>query len=108
MPDDKTRDLKKLKAKSCILGIRPEHIYISPVRSKPSETTAPLRARISKGVSHPFRAKIGSLEPLGREMLLHILLNKYKCSVLTTDTGFKQGEIVDVELDLRKVHIFEI
>jgi len=108
MPDDRTKDLKKLKAKSCILGIRPEHIYISPVRNKPSEATAPLRARISSGVSQSFRARIGSLEPLGREMLLHILLDKYKCSVLTPDTGFKEGEIVDVELDLGKVHIFEI
>ncbi|MFQ5867103.1 MAG: ABC transporter ATP-binding protein [bacterium] len=107
-PANKTKDLKKLKAKSCILGIRPEHIYISPVRNKPSEATVPLRARISNGVSQSFKAKIDSLEPLGREMLLHILLNKYKCSVLTPDTGFKEGEIVDVELDLRKVHIFEI
>ena len=99
MPEDKTKDLKKLKEKSCILGIRPEHIYISRVSMRSGETS-PSKA------SQTFKAKIGSLEPLGREMLVHILLDNYRLSVLTGETGFKEGEIVDIELDLRKAHIF--
>ena len=107
MPDNKSKDLKKLKEKSCILGIRPEHIYVRHLKSKPSEATPPLTPGTSTAVSQTLKGKIGSIEPMGREMLLHILLDKYKFSVLTTETGFKEGEIVDIELDLRNAHIFE-
>jgi len=44
---------------------------------------------------------------MGKEMPLYILLDKCRCSVLINKIGFKEGEIVDVELDFRKAHIFK-
>jgi len=41
---------------------------------------------------------------MGREVLLHVLLDKCRLSVLTGKIGFKQGGIVDMEFDFRKAH----
>jgi len=75
--------------RSCTFGIRPEDIHIT---------------RKCEGV---LKAKIDLIEPMGRERLFHITINEHRFSLLTTDTGFKQGELVDVEFDLKKLHIFE-
>ncbi|MBL7170559.1 MAG: ABC transporter ATP-binding protein [Candidatus Omnitrophica bacterium] len=97
MPDDKAEELKRLKGRSCAFGIRPEDIHIpAPI----------LRAWKSKR-SQYLKAKIDLIEPMGRERFFHITINEHRFSLLTTDVRFKQGEVVDVEFDLKKLHIFE-
>ncbi len=89
MPPEKAWDLKKLKSKSCIFGIRPEHIFVN---SYLSELT--------------FGVKVDSIEPLGKEILLHILINGHKFLALTGNRAFREGQTVQLGFDLRRAHIF--
>jgi len=91
LPDDKAEKIKRLKSKHCIIGIRPEHIYINPSRAK-----------------QKLKGKITSIEPLGKDLLLHISIGENKFTVLTPKVRLKEGETVEVEFDPEKIHIFEI
>jgi len=91
LPNDKAGKIKSLKSKYCIIGIRPEHIYINP-----------------SGAKQKLKGKITSVEPLGKDLLLHILIGENKFAALTPKMQFKEYEIVDVEFNLEKIHIFEI
>lgn len=88
--DEKIGALKKIKADHFTLGIRPEHILINPVK--------PI---------HPLKAKIRSLEPRGKEVLLHLILDEQRLSALSAYEGFKEDDIVNIDLNLKKSHIFE-
>jgi hypothetical protein len=44
---------------------------------------------------------------MGREILLHVTTGEHKLSILTTDTGFKEGGVIDVEINCKRAHIFE-
>jgi multiple sugar transport system ATP-binding protein len=89
LPDEKKRDWEKLKSKSCVFGIRPEHICINRVKETKN-----------------FPAKITAIEPLGREMLYRVSLGKHELTLLTSDKGAKEGEMVEIEFDLKQAHIF--
>ena len=96
MPDDKAPLPLKGRlclagGRSCIFGIRPEDIHIP----------------VPRGVQGTVQGKIDLIEPMGRERLFHITINEHRFSLLTTDARFKQGEVVDVEFDFKKLHIFE-
>jgi len=95
MPDDKAGELKRLEGRSCSFGIRPEDIRI------PVSRGAALRCRGT------VQGKIDLIETMGRERLFHVTTQGYRFSLLTTDSRFKQGELVDVEFDFKKLHIFE-
>jgi len=94
LPDEKIKSLSKLKTKSCIIGIRPEHVLLVSCGQKAE--TPPV-----------IKAKIDSIEPLGREMLVHVLFNGYKISLLTNEKAHKEGETINITFDLKKAHIFE-
>ncbi|HCJ66556.1 MAG TPA: glycerol-3-phosphate ABC transporter ATP-binding protein [Elusimicrobia bacterium] len=90
MPDSKVWNLKRLKSKSCIFGIHPEDIYI----------------RREKTVQN-FKTRIISVEPLGRDMILHTSFGEHKILILTKETEFKEGDTVNIEFNWQKTHIFE-
>lgn len=86
--DEILSKLKNLK-KNVILGIRPEDIKITNKKFQSIE------------------GKIIFIEPLGRELLYHILLDKQGITVVTDEKTLKLGEIVNIEFNLSKIHIFE-
>lgn len=90
MPEQKAALLNAIAPGPCIFGIRPEHILVNP----------------GKGIQQ-FKAKVDSVEPMGREMLLHVSLGDYRLSVLTSSTEFKQTDVY-IQFDLPQVHIFPL
>ncbi|MFQ5905310.1 MAG: ABC transporter ATP-binding protein [bacterium] len=90
MPHEKTGRLENLSPGPCTFGIRPEHVHVSRTR----------RAGQFEGI-------IVSVEPMGREIILHISIGQNAVSALSTDAEFKENEKVYVEFDLTKAHIFE-
>jgi multiple sugar transport system ATP-binding protein len=88
IPEEKAGRLKKLKDRPCAFGIRPEDIDI--------------RTGIPRGI----KGKIDLIEPMGREKLVHISTQDNRFSALTGDTGFRDGETVNIEFNLKKLHIF--
>ncbi len=91
LPENKVKKIEGLKSKHCLIGIRPEHIYINPTSAK-----------------QPLKGKITSIEPLGKDLLLHISIGENNFTAITSNKQFKESEIVDVEFDMEKIHIFEI
>lgn len=87
---------------SSTFGIRPEDIHITRLDSFPQMGEG-------NGVFHvdrPFKAKIDLIESMGRERLIHLVVGGQRFSALTADARFKEGELVELELDLKKLHIF--
>ena len=91
LPENKAKKIKGLKSKDCLIGIRPEHIYINPTSAKQT-----------------LKGKITSIEPLGKDLLLHISIGENEFTAVSSKKRFKEFEIVDVEFDTEKIHIFEI
>jgi len=91
LPENKAKKIKGLKSKDCLIGIRPEHIYINPTSAKQT-----------------LKGKITSIEPLGKDLLLHISIGENNFTAISSKKKSKEFEIVDVEFDTEKIHIFEI
>jgi ABC-type sugar transport system ATPase subunit len=72
------------------LGVRPEHIHFSGRAS-------------ASGLS----GKIGAIEPLGRELLLHVQTKVGTLLVLSSDKRLKAGDSAAVGIDPDQVHLFE-
>jgi len=90
VPEEILQHIEKLTSNECILGIRPEHIYLN-----------------SKEAKNPFRAKIITIESLGKETCLHISVEKHRFSAVTQEKKFEEGEIITADFDLTKAHLFE-
>jgi multiple sugar transport system ATP-binding protein len=73
-----------------MLGIRPEHIHFS-----------------GKASASELSGKIGAIEPLGRELLLHVQTKVGTLLVLSADKRIKAGDPAAVGIDPEQVHIFE-
>jgi len=77
-----------------ILGIRPEHIRIRPDDG-----------------SQVIKGQVQIVESIGREILLHVAIGTQKLLVLTDERRFTEahpGDWLEVELDLKRAHIFTI
>ena len=72
------------------IGIRPEHIQFC---GEPSPS------RLS--------GRIGAIEPLGREMLLHIQTKVGTLLVLNADNRLKVGDSAAIGFDPERIHLFE-
>jgi len=90
MPENKNDEFRKLSTKKCVLGIRPEHITINPVEAEQG-----------------LKGKINTIEPLGRDELLYISIGEVGFSALTGKKGLEVGDMVEVEFEMEKTHIFE-
>jgi ABC-type sugar transport system ATPase subunit len=72
------------------IGIRPEHIHIC---GEPSPS------RLS--------GRIGAIEPLGRELLLHVQTKAGPLLVLNADKHLKVGDSAAIGFDSERFHLFE-
>lgn len=88
IPDSKVPSRAESK-RSFIFGIRPEDIIIG---SQPDS----------------IKAKVCSVEPLGRQILLVIDIDKYKFSVLTNYSHYKIDEFIKIKFNLDKMYIFSL
>ena len=88
IPVEKQRDIVT-KNKKLILGIRPEDIYISSDKKE-----------------NIFETKIISVEPLGRELIIYVLLGNQKISVLSTNKELKKNQMLLIEFNISKIHLF--
>ena len=89
LPDDKKKMLEKISGKEAILGIRPEHIRMSPAGE------APL-----------ISGRITNVEPLGREVIYHVEGAGKILTVLDKKTFFQAGENINLSFSPEAVHLF--
>jgi multiple sugar transport system ATP-binding protein len=72
-----------------LLGIRPEHIFLE---SDDEEQT--------------LSTRIAAIEPLGREILLHLSTSDGVISALSPEKDYKTGQEISISFDTEQVHIF--
>jgi multiple sugar transport system ATP-binding protein len=89
IPTEKIQDFDKLKSDSFILGIRPEDVRIN-----------------IKSDTRTIKAKVQSVEPLGRENIVHLSVEDFVITALYNKEDLGKGDEVNIELHLGKAHIF--
>jgi multiple sugar transport system ATP-binding protein len=89
IPTEKIQDFDKLKSDSFILGIRPEDVRIN-----------------IKGDTQTIKAKVQSVEPLGRENIVHLFVENFVIIALYNKEDLRKGDEVNIQLQLGKAHIF--
>ncbi|UCD82497.1 MAG: ABC transporter ATP-binding protein [Desulfobacterales bacterium] len=71
------------------VGIRPEHIHFSDA-----------------GSPSCLSGRIGAIEPLGREFLLHVRTDAGTILVLSADSRFKVGDTAEIGFQPDRIHLF--
>jgi ABC-type sugar transport system ATPase subunit len=89
VPGKRMEELKKLQSNSFVLGIRPEDIHLGPAES-----------------AQGLKAVITSVEPMGREILIHMRVNGQILRVISNARECEKGQQTAIALDLSKAHIF--
>jgi len=92
--ESKASSLKEHRTQECILGLKPELIAIR-----------------SDGEPGQIQGSIRSVEPQGREILIHTSVAGSQLTVLTTDKRYAKaqtGEAIRIELDLEKALFFRV
>ncbi len=90
VPQEMLTMIRTLQDKSFTLGIRPEDIDVSTM--KPTGNNV----------------EITFIEHLGNELLLHFQLDNQEILVtVSQDKGFKEGDIVTLDIHLERIHIFD-
>lgn len=90
VPADKKRDFVDLAAGEVLVGLRPEHIRILD----------------RGGREERIEGIIDTVEPMGRETLLHVRIGGERIQVLTAEGDFLLGEPINLKPDLEELHIF--
>ncbi len=90
LPPEKIMQDKQLRKPQVLVGIRPEHIMLG--REPDSESLA---------------GTITTVEPLGREALVHVATDCGEILVLSPEKDFKVDETVHVSFELNRIHIFD-
>jgi multiple sugar transport system ATP-binding protein len=88
-PTGKISEFDKLKSDSFILGIRPEDVSINV-----------------KSDARTIKARTQSVEPLGRENIVHLSVEDLAITVLYDKEDLRKGDEVNIQLHLDKAHIF--
>ncbi len=89
IPPQKIRDFKKFGSSHFIFGIRPEYVHID------------------KDTAHA-NARILSVEPLGRENIIHLRLDGHTTiTALSQDTDYQKDQPVTITLDIPKSSLFQ-
>jgi multiple sugar transport system ATP-binding protein len=88
--------LKGMGGASLTLGIRPEHIFVSP--------------QPGTGTLSPFKARIDVVEPVGNEIFVYFTTGTGTTYVarIATDTPPVVGSTIELLLDTSKVHFFDL
>jgi multiple sugar transport system ATP-binding protein len=72
------------------VGVRPEHIHLS-----------------DEGSPLTVSGRIRAIEPLGRELLVHVQTGCGEILVLSADENFKTGDTAAIGFDPERIHLFE-
>jgi len=102
-----------------VLGIRPEHLYLRPIR--PDDPAGGASGDPSGALSAPLDVKVGVIEPLGNDMDVYVKTALHdhvvarveaqeaqSGSAANTAFGTLQADAAaTLHADLRKVHLFE-
>jgi len=79
----------------CILGIRPEHIYL--VQNKPPQITC----------SDIFECEVELAESMGNEICLHCVMGDVRFqSTQKHDFPIRTGDKIELVFDVNKIHVF--
>ena len=80
-----------------VLGVRPEHFHLEPVRGSEGE------------VSSPIPVKVTVIEPLGSDMDVYMQTNLHEQVVGRVEArrDLKVDTMATFHVDLRKIHLFE-
>jgi len=89
IPTEEIQKFDKLKSNSFILGIRPEDVSIN-----------------LKNDARTIKAKVQSVEPLGRENVIHLSVEDVPITALYNKEDLRKGDEVNIQLQLGKAHIF--
>ncbi|MCD6234110.1 MAG: sn-glycerol-3-phosphate ABC transporter ATP-binding protein UgpC [Candidatus Marinimicrobia bacterium] len=92
-PESCNAVLKKEAQKAVIVGIRPEHLYITP----PDKKAVPLQTRLDL------------IEPLGNETILYMTRNEIRLHCITGafDPLMEELSHMDLYPDMSKAHLFD-
>ena len=89
--------------KRVVLGIRPEHLSLNPIRAEDGSI-----------VSQPLDMRLGVVEPLGSDVDLYLqsaghgnVVARVEAPAGEIASGLQVGSEVRVHVDLRRVHLFE-
>ncbi len=88
VPADREGDFRAVGSRKFLLGIRPEQIKVEP----PAPGTP--------------AARVGSVEPLGRESVVHLVLGERTVVALSGHKEVEPDDKVGVGFDLKRAHIF--
>lgn len=88
---EKKKEADRLKSRPFILGIRPEDIIIHP---------------LSLAIPGSFKAKVTSIEPLGKEALLNVWAEGRNITVLASDKEVGVNDTLKIEFNLKRCHFF--
>lgn len=97
LPDEKCKNgiLESYVNKPVMMGIRPEALYL--------DENKPTNKLIGK-----FNAEVELTELMGAETYLYLAVNKNSVTArVKSDTAAKSGDILDVYIDVSKIHIFD-
>ncbi|MEN8225259.1 MAG: sn-glycerol-3-phosphate ABC transporter ATP-binding protein UgpC [Bacteroidota bacterium] len=87
------KGISKYAGKRIVMGIRPENISARPS---------------NENNIHKHSILISAIEQMGNEMLIYTQLdNKQLTARLSPDTSIKAGEMMDIYLDVDKMHFFD-
>jgi multiple sugar transport system ATP-binding protein len=91
--DDVVRQFTELPEGEIILGIRPEHIHLSPASGAPSGAV---------------QAVVEVVEPMGNELIIY-LRSKEESYIMRSEATWspRVGEQINLHFDMHKIHFFD-
>jgi multiple sugar transport system ATP-binding protein len=100
---DVVKRLRDGRVKAVVLGIRPEHLSLHPIRIEDGSI-----------VSQPLTMRLAMIEPLGSDVDLYLqsaghgnVVARVEAPAGESASGWRVGSEVTVHVDLRRVHLFE-
>jgi multiple sugar transport system ATP-binding protein len=90
LPPEKADQVKLMKKQQVLMGIRPEHVSLVPA-----------------GGGQTLLGTVKTIEPLGREVLLHVSTECCDILVLSPEKDFRTNDTLHVSFDPHRVHVFD-
>jgi multiple sugar transport system ATP-binding protein len=91
VPDEKTRELEKMKRGRILVGVRPEHLSVQ-----------------GEGDNGILEGVVKVVEPMGREDLLHLATPFGELLALNSQETYKAGRKVRLSFEGERLHFFEV
>lgn len=90
LPPEKINQVKQLHKSQVLLGIRPEHVTLCREADGPA-----------------LSGTVTAIEPLGREILVHVGTDCGEILVLSAEKALKVDETAHLSFDSNRIHVFE-